>query len=232
LAVIAGAAGALWHLKSSQRLGAPGVKVAPAQDGQGWQIALPVSVPGFVSSNLAPTSIELKMLPADTTFGRRHYAAPDGFQLMLNVVLMGTDRTSIHKPEFCLEAQGWRIIARQDDVLGLTQPRPCQLPVRRFIAAQTARLPGGRTVRANGVYVFWFVADQRVTASHFQRMAWITWDLLCSGVLPRWAYVSCFAVCQPGQEEATYQRMCDFLAASVPSFQLTFPPSAARVLQR
>jgi hypothetical protein len=44
---------------------------------------------------------------------------------------------------------------------------------------------------------------------------------LRTGVLQRWAYVTCFSVCQPGQEEATFNRMKEFLAAAVPEFQLT-----------
>jgi len=46
--------------------------------------------------------------------------------------------------------------------------------------------------------------------------------------LQRWAYISCFAVCLPGQEEATFERLKKFIAASVPEFQLTPKPVAAR----
>jgi hypothetical protein len=44
--------------------------------------------------------------------------------------------------------------------------------------------------------------------------------LLSSGVLERWAYVSFFAPCAPGQEAETYERMKKLIAASVPEFQL------------
>ena len=51
---------------------------------------------------------------------------------------------------------------------------------------------------------------------------WLTRDLLTRGVLQRWAYISYFAVCVPGQEDATFDRMKSLIAASVPEFQL--PP--------
>jgi hypothetical protein len=51
-------------------------------------------------------------------------------------------------------------------------------------------------------------------------------NLLRTGVLQRWAYVSYFSVCEPGQEDATFARMEKLIAASVPAFQL--PPAGHR----
>jgi hypothetical protein len=49
--------------------------------------------------------------------------------------------------------------------------------------------------------------------------------LLHTGVMQRWAYVSYFSLCEPGQEDATAARMEKVIAASVPEFQ---PPPAGR----
>jgi hypothetical protein len=49
--------------------------------------------------------------------------------------------------------------------------------------------------------------------------------LLRTSVLERWAYVSYFAQCEPGQEDAAFERIKKLIAASVPEFQL--PPKAA-----
>ena len=73
-----------------------------------------------------------------------------------------------------------------------------------------------------GLYVFWFVADNEETVSHWQRVLWLARDLLQTGVLQRWAYVSYFTVCEPGQDDATFKRMEQLIAASVPEFQV--PP--------
>jgi hypothetical protein len=43
--------------------------------------------------------------------------------------------------------------------------------------------------------------------------------------LQRWAYVSYFSICEPGQEDAVFARMEKLIAASVPEFQ---PPPAGR----
>ena len=71
-----------------------------------------------------------------------------------------------------------------------------------------------------GVYVFWFVADDEQTTGNVQFQCYLVRDLLLKGVLQRWAYISYFSVCLPGQEEATFERMKKLIAASVPEFQL------------
>jgi hypothetical protein len=48
-------------------------------------------------------------------------------------------------------------------------------------------------------------------------------NVLRTGVLQRWAYVSYFSVCEPGREDAAFARMERLIAASVPEFQ---PPPA------
>ena len=80
---------------------------------------------------------------------------------------------------------------------------------------------------ARSVYVYWFVADQCLTASHWHRMWLMAEHLLLTGTLQRWAYGSCFSVCPPGQEDATFERMKEFITASVPQFQLVPRPPMA-----
>ncbi len=227
LAVIVGGGGLLVRLKSIQRLGAPGIKVSPIEGSDRLRIELPERVPLYESTGMEPTRAELDMLPEDTTFARRLYRAADGFQIMMNVVMMGTDRTSIHKPEFCLTAQGWRIERQEADVLPVYRPHRYDLPVQRYTTKAEWEQEGGRRVPWSGVYVFWFVAENKLTASHWVRVGWITRELLRRGVLPRWAYIGCFAACPPGQEEATFRRMRQFLTSSVPDFQTAVPPALA-----
>ncbi len=228
LALIGGAAGLLLRLKAVQRLGNPGLRVARVDDRGHLRIELPDRVGDMTSSNVEPTALEVSPLPKDTTFGKRLYESADGFQIFTSVVLMGSDRTSIHKPEFCLEAQGWQIVTRETSAVQIQRPHPYDLPVRKFVTGQVVRGADGRSARWGGVYAFWFVAEDHVTASHFARMKWITHDLLTRGVLPRWAYVSCFATCPSGREEATFERIRRFIAAAVPEFQVaTVPPTEA-----
>lgn len=227
--LMAAGAGVLLRAKAIERLGEPGLKSKPLTGTVRREIYLPERVLDYVSTNLTPTDAEVKTLPADTSFGQRLYRAPDGFEVFVRVVLMGTDRTSIHKPEFCLQAQDYRIVKRETTAVQMERPHPYALPVRKFTINKIGQLPSGEVVRVGGVYAFWFVAENRLTAGHLARVSWITWELLRRGVLPRWAYVTCFSTCPPGQEEAAFERMKKFIAAAVPEFQLTAGPPSAGV---
>jgi hypothetical protein len=224
LVIMFGGAGMLLRLKASQRLGNPGLKHSPTAEGLRVNIELPEHVLDYVSTNLAPEKVEVDMLPKDTSFARRLYRAPDGFSITLAVVLMGTDRTSIHKPEYCLTSQGWQILGRETAALPMTTPHAYSLPVREFRTSRLVQLPGGGQERWSGLYFFWFVADEHLTASHWARVGLITRDLLQKGVLPRWAYVSAFVVCPPGLEAQAAARLRQFLTAAVPAFQTTAGP--------
>lgn len=225
--VIAAGGGLLRRLKAAQRLGAPGIKVSAVPGSDRLRIDLPERVQLFRSTNVEPTQAELETLPRDTTIAKRLYRAPDGFQVLVNVVMMGSDRTSIHKPEFCLTGQGWQIVRRDRGTVPVHRPHRYDLPIQRYTTAVELQDEAGQRVSRRGVFVFWFVAEDKLTASHWVRVGWITRELLRRGVLPRWAYVACFAVCLPGQEEATFDRMTQFLAAAVPEFQTTVPAALA-----
>ena len=107
LALIGAAAGILHHAKSGQRLGEPGVKTRPLPGSRNLEVLLPDKLPGYKSEWVPQSPIVTNQLPPDTSFGQRLYTGDDGFQVLINVVLMGGDRTSIHKPEICLAARGY-----------------------------------------------------------------------------------------------------------------------------
>jgi hypothetical protein len=162
----------------------------------------------------------LDTLPQDTSFAQRRYTAPDGFWVNANIVLMGMDRTSIHKPEFCLPGQGWRIDQKTTVNIPIEGTNAYQLPVAKWLITNFIQTPDGKKTEVRGLYVFWFAADNEETASHWRRIWWLTRDLLETGVLQRWAYVSYFAICEPGQEGATFDQMKRLIAGSVPEFQM------------
>ena len=230
LALIGSAAGVLSHLKKNQRLGEPGVKTRPIANSGNVEVLLPERVLDYASQWIAPSEIETNVLPADTSFGKRVYYTTNA-QLLLTVVLMGADRTSIHKPQYCLEGAGWQIdhAATAELTIPVQRPQPYQLPVIKLVT--TGQIPdaSGQLAFRRGLYVYWFVADGVLSGdkSGSERMWGMARHLLQTGELQRWAYVSCFAVCPPGYEDATYERMARFIAAAVPEFQLTPKPGAA-----
>ena len=183
-------------------------------------VALPVRVGDILSEPVDVTSVEVNWLPKDTVYGRRLYHTQDGFTTSLSVVLMGGDRTSIHKPQYCLDGQGWRIDSTETVVIPISRPHSYDLRAMKLTASKPAVDNNGRPLTARALYVYWFVAADELTPYHGERMWWMARDLIRYGVLQRWAYVSYFTVCAPGQEEAYFKRLRDVIAATVPEFQL------------
>jgi Protein of unknown function (DUF3485) len=224
LALIGSSAWALVWLRANQKLGAPGIKAAPISGIVKMDFDLPESVQDFTSKRVPEDKTVLDTLPKDTSFAQRLYTAPDGFWVNANIVLMGMDRTSIHKPEFCIPGQGWRIDEKERIHLAIAGRHPCQLRVAKWTITNFVQDAGGQKKEVRGLYVFWFVARNEETDNHWQRVWWLTRDLLTTGVLQRWAYISYFAVCEPGKEDATFERMKKLIMTSVPEFQLTPEP--------
>jgi len=223
LVLVAGTAVALVWLKGHQKLGNPGVKSTPIPGSVAVKIDLPERVLDFTSTNVPESEVELDYFPKDTSYVRRFYQAPDGFAASAIIILMGADRTSIHRPEYCLLGQGWKVENKTRVVIPLDGAGHRELPVMKWEISKQVQMADGRKLDAHGLYVFWFVADNEQTTGNVQLQYYLAKDLLLTGVLQRWAYISYFAITeQPGQEDALFERMKKLIAASVPEYQL--PP--------
>jgi hypothetical protein len=215
----------LGGLRTNQRLGAPGVRTSPIPDSVRLQVELPAEVLDYKSEPMDVGDMVRKALPQDTSFGQRKYTASDGFSFIENVVLMGGDRTSLHKPQICLRGSGYVIVKTEPEIVKVSRPYPYDLPVMKLtLNKEKADQPGPE----RALYVYWFAADGAYTRSHGQRMWWMFTHLVSTGVLQRWAYLNCFAPCEPGQEAPTFERMKQFIAASVPKYQLV-PAAEAKM---
>jgi hypothetical protein len=231
--VLIGVTGVLLNqVRDHQVLAPPGVKTHSVPGSIRLEADLPERVLEYDSQWVETDKVTLSTLPKDTSFGQRHYKAPDGFELELRVVLMGRDRTSMHKPQFCLTGQGWQIddLATTQTRLRVHRPFEYDLPIVELVARKVISVES-RDQTVSGVYVYWYVADDALSATTLgvQRMLSMATKLLRTGVLQRWAYVSCFAPCYPGQEEATFNRMKEFIPACVPEFQLYPGPKPVTV---
>ncbi|HVU09189.1 MAG TPA: exosortase-associated EpsI family protein [Verrucomicrobiae bacterium] len=220
LALIAVSAVALTWFKKNQKLGKPGIKAVAIPGSVQMKIDLPTHVLDFISTNVPEPDVVSGYLPKDTSYAERIYFTPDGFQIQNTVILMGSDRTSIHRPEFCLPGQGFQINSKSTVNIPITSPHNYELPVTKWIISKSIKTTDGKQENISGLYVFWFVADNKQTTGIVPMQISMMRDQLLTGVLQRWAYVSYFTVCLPGQEDVTFERLKKLIAASVPEFQL------------
>lgn len=211
----------LMWLRAHQKLGQPGVAME-----------LPAKVLDYDSTPIEVTDIEKKALPADTSFARRvYYKVVNGQTnyIQVTIVLMGSDRTSIHKPQLCLRGQGWNIEQSAESDVEVQQPYPYKLPLMKLVAGKKYTIDGKKVVKRSGIYAYWFAADHALTANHWQRMWWMAKNLMTTGVLQRWAYVSCFSTCWPGEEEALFTELRRFISTSAPAYMRVEESSHASV---
>jgi hypothetical protein len=220
LVLMAGMAGLLLRLKANQKLGQPGINAAPISGSVQMKIDLPERVLDFTSTNIPESAVELGYFPKDTSFTCRSYQSAGGNDPIYGtIVMMGADRTSIHKPDYCLPGQGWHIDSKTIANVSIDGAQPYQLPVAEWKISRVLQLPDGQKITSSGIYAFWFVADKEQTPSFYGYLKRLTFNFFRTGVLQRWAYVSYFSTCAPGQEDATFARMEKLIAASVPQFQ-------------
>ena len=106
LALIGGAGAALSGMKAHQKLGQPGIKTTAIAGSRRLNIYLPEQVLDYDSAVVPTDTNVLNGLPPDTSFMQRRYLSSRNELMLVNVVLMGIDRTSIHKPQFCLTGSG------------------------------------------------------------------------------------------------------------------------------
>ncbi len=224
LLLMALAGGAIYQLQTRQTLGRPGVLAEPQAGSPRWRIPLPEQVAGMTSQEVPAAEVELSALPADTSIGKRLYTATNGAPLLLQVVLMGRDRTSIHQPQYCLTGQGWLIEQTEEVRLPVAGPQPHKIPALKLTASKVFTTESGQRVPVRAIYVYWFVADGALTAHRSQRLRWMAEELLKTGTLQRWAYVACFAQCAPGEEDKAFARVKEFVAEAVPEFQRSPAP--------
>jgi hypothetical protein len=227
LVLIGATATLLARLQNNRSLGAPGLRLVAQEvkDDSGRVIntntvPLPEAVLDYESSVVPITVGEVKALPKDTTYARRLYKSPDKFAMQVGIVLMGTDRTSIHRPEICLPAQGLVTESQEVVRVPMSAPERYDLPVMKMIGKGTLRGSDGENHNVKGVYAYWFVADGKVTASHAERQFSSMSETLRTGRLERWAYVSLYALVPPGMEEKAFERMVQFIQDTVPKFQI------------
>lgn len=232
LGLIALAAAAIHFGKP--RLGNPGLafeKVALTNEHgkvvREERVRFPDNVAGFRAIDAPISDVEATNLPPDTAYGRKLYSDGTGFRAQMSAVMMKTDRTSIHRPQVCITGQGWKIEKTEVIDIPVAAPLAYNLKATCLTSTKTIRDEKTKTDRQlSNVYIYWFVAEHKLVPGHPDALWAISQDLITSGVLHPWAYVSVYVPCPPGQEGVAIARAKRLIAATVPEFQLTPSPAA------
>ena len=188
----------------------------------------PAPLPEFLSNDwygreVAVSAIERKILPEDTGFSRKVYynLLNRNKQVFYSIVLSGKNRGSIHRPELCLEAQGWTILNKTVRNFELPGMNGGKLPatVLKIEKVPLSTKVKGDTVAIPGLFAYWFVSGDSIMASTWERHIKLAKDRLFGFKTHRWAYVFAQTTTEDG-EEAGLARLQEVIALTVPEFQL------------
>ena len=220
--LIGGVGGFLNHWRTHQKMGKPGVQLVKGSSEKLPPVKLPDWVLDYVGEDLEVTEVEKESLPPDTTITKRRYKDDEGFYIDIMVVLMGLDRTSIHKPQYCLEGAGFQIQETEPTSIKIKHPIEYDLPAMQL---KSAKFYQG--TEYSGLLYYWFVDENHLTEHHHERMWLMAEDLFTKGQMQRWAYVTVSSYSMPGYEEPTFKKMREFIKVAVPEFQTTILQKAS-----
>ena len=174
----------------------------------GIKLELPPTLGSWWGTEEAILQKERETLGPGTEFARKNYK--DHFQkgtpsVLVSIVLSGHDMSnSIHRPERCLDAQGWTRLA--SDEVEIDIPKFGRFPVTRLQNRMTRRNEDGSTRTINAYSYYWFVGERDITRSHWGRWFIDNRDRLLRGVNQRWAFITVTGVIpaqsDPAQETA------------------------------
>ena len=137
-----------------------------------------VDLADFTSEPAAISEAERTVLPADTEIDKRRYVSPDG-EFIVSAVIGGRSKSSIHRPELCLPAQGFQ----------MTSPRTVEVGDVEWRIVTLAR----REASSMGFAYTFFNQDGYRTSSHLRRIFRDVWDRSIRGRIDRWVMLTVYS---------------------------------------
>ena len=134
---------------------------------------------GFVVSDVEVSEAERTVLPKDTDFVKRCYTDPEGRAFHVTAVIGGKGKSSIHRPELCLPAQGFQ----------MRSPRTVEVD---GVSWHLVTLGRRDAPEMGFAYTFANQAGYR-TSSHVRRIFRDVWDRSILGRVDRWVMVTVYS---------------------------------------
>ena len=186
----------------------------------GVVMELPTCVGGFSGTDQPLSEGEKFVLPKDTEIVKKTYSDSTGDAVNAQIVLAGSEKRSIHRPELCLPAQGWSINKREIVPVTLADGR--SISVMEVSISRAVETSPGITHPLNSYYDYWFVGNGVSTPSHVTRILLNSWDRVVHHKNHRWAYVAVSAPVLEGfkregkNAEQTKKMITEFISQMAP----------------
>lgn len=143
---------------------------------------------------------ERRVLPADTILRRKIYSRPGKPDVLVSLLVSGEERTSIHRPQMCLQAQGWHI--EEKHIREVSVPNRQPLPVTHLAVTTHRATSSGEAAVIDGSFIYWFAGLERETPHNLTLMFWMAADKIIRNHKQRWAYISVMSFPVKDMEQA------------------------------
>ncbi len=157
---------------------------------------------------------ERQILPDDTVILKKRYQHPSQEVVLASIVLSGAERSSIHRPEVCLQGQNQRITGSR--VISIPLEGRDDLDVMVLTLRRTVPGPNNTTHEFLTYYAYWFVGKGRETPHHIQRMIWMGFDSIFNRVAHRWAYIAVSGARVDHEDETYLDQIRQFVSEFYP----------------
>ena len=134
------------------------------------------AIPGYTHEIGEASEAELHVLPSDTRIERRTYTAEDGTWFMVSLIVGGRTKSSLHRPELCLPAQGFQ----------MSDPRNRTVDGVDWHLVTLLR----RESEPLGFAYTFFNQEGVRTSSHVRRILRDVWDRSFLSRIDRWAMLT------------------------------------------
>lgn len=175
---------------------------------------------------------ERETLGKGTEFARKRFSNPDlrrapGYSVLASMVLSGHDMSnSIHRPERCLDAQGWTRL--ESSVVPVPVKDKESFEVTRMYNRRNVKLEDG-TIRSVDAYTYyWFVGSRTLTATHWGRWYADNKDRLLRGENQRWAFITVTGTIPPQPTPERQEEARKFVDETVRGFISELAPTIHR----
>lgn len=127
---------------------------------------------------------EKAILPPDTIIRHGRFVRDNNLQFQASIIVAGESRASLHKPEWCLPGQGYRIADRS--LMEIPLSKDDNMSVVLLSLEKDSSF--GYSSKAHMAY--WFVGHSKVTHSRVQMVFDMFLERLIKRKAMRWAYVT------------------------------------------
>jgi hypothetical protein len=180
--ILGGGLGVCTLTDGSYQVGPPGIS-----------LEMPSLLGPFVSTDHPMTSREKDILPEGVRIERRFYTKSDR-AILATMVLSGAEKRSLHSPDSCLPAQGWKVSSQSLVTLPLAEQ---EITVTLMNMYQDIQDKEGRRSRIRALNLFWYLGSDGTTCAGYHEHVRKTYgDAFFKNLNHRWTLLTFFVPLQ------------------------------------